>query len=454
MRFLLKTSVQQSGQVATQRSFVIGRALLVGLSMVVALTYAGNVSFGQTPDKNGRPSQLQVEQNTAGRASAIPEHDEHTTRLAQTAWQSEVLGFEDPSSGFSRRPKATRLPKRQADASAVASAAPKFGNFGGFGMVQQTTWEEPANNQPKTPARRDEFVYDGSDRGVKVKVDRSWNMIGLDSEDTVGHFDTLDGRRLVSPSNRVAIYAPRFGSVRRVDRVFNARLSQGAGSMDELTPLVRTKQADFSTSNKQHTSVERYEGSRRASGFIDRTRGVLAENTTEIFAFANTFAPYEHLSLIRLGRYQESESARLSLGMQSAAIWQEDVELQVIADRVQPVIVQDVAKIQQLVRYETDGENAILRVVKIASKIAARAGEKVQFTIRFDNLSGKRIGNVTLIDNLTTRLEYVKDSAECSLPAKLVTSRNDVGSTTLRWEIKDPVPASEGGIIRFECRVR
>ena len=158
--------------------------------------------------------------------------------------------------------------------------------------------------------------------------------------------------------------------------------------------------------------------------------------------------------MIRLGRFEESESARLAVGMQSADVWQEDMELQVIAERVQPVIVNDVAKVQQLVHYETDGDNAILRVVKVASKIAARAGEKVQFTIRFDNLSSKRIGNVTLIDNLTTRLEYIVGSAECSLPAKLVTSRNDVGSKTLRWEIKEPVPGSEGGIIRFECRVR
>ena len=112
------------------------------------------------------------------------------------------------------------------------------------------------------------------------------------------------------------------------------------------------------------------------------------------------------------------------------------------------------SKVQQIDQYETDGDNAILRVVKVASKIAARAGEKVQFTIRFDNLSSKRIGNVTIIDNLTTRLEYIVGTAECSVPAKLVTSRNDVGSKTLRWEVQEPLPGSEGGVIRFECRVR
>jgi uncharacterized repeat protein (TIGR01451 family) len=436
-----------------QKLFVAAQA-----GFALALVATPSMVFGQTD----RPSRLSIESAPEAassddhpastfRASTIPERDEHTSRLAQSTWQTEVLGFEEPATGFARRPRATRLPQRT-----PAEDAPirKFGSYGNFQAVQPTIWEEPTSNRSNEPNRRDEYVYDGNDRGLKVKVDRSWNVVGLDTEDTVGHFDTLDGQRLVSPSNRVAIYAPRFGSVRRVDRVFNARLSQPAGMVGELTPVAKTKHADFSATNKQHTAIERYEGTRRASQFIDQTRGVLAENTTEIYEFANTFAPYEHLSLIRLGRFEESESARLAVGMQSAKVWQDDIELQVIADRVQPVIVNDISKVQQIVQYETDGDNSILRVVKVASKIAARAGEKVQFTIRFDNLSSKRIGNVTLIDNLTTRLEYIVGSAECSLPAKLVTSRNDVGSKTLRWEIKEPLPGSEGGVIRFECRVR
>ena len=265
-------------------------ATRTGLAFVMIAT--PSVIFGQT---TARPSRMPIElapklasptertESTMNRASAIPERDEHTSRLAQSTWQTEVLGFEEPSSGFSRRPRGTRLLQRAAaydDASAR-----KFGSFGSFGSVQATAWEEPSNNRANEPNRRDEYVYDGNDRGLKVKVDRSWNMIGLDTEDTVGHFDTLDGRRLVSPSNRVAIYAPRFGSVRRVDRVFNARLSQPAGTVGELTPVANAKHADFSASNKQHIAVERYEGTRRASQFIDRTRGVLADNTTEIYEF-------------------------------------------------------------------------------------------------------------------------------------------------------------------------
>ena len=41
-------------------------------------------------------------------------------------------------------------------------------------------------------------------------------ILGLKMEDTVAHFDTLDGRTVVEPSNEVCLYSPRFGAVRQV----------------------------------------------------------------------------------------------------------------------------------------------------------------------------------------------------------------------------------------------
>src|SRR5207253_784416 len=62
----------------------------------------------------------------------------------------------------------------------------------------------------------DEYLCDGGDYGTPagVKADRS--ITGLEPEDAVSHYDTVDGRVLVTPSNRVCIYAPRFAAVRRV----------------------------------------------------------------------------------------------------------------------------------------------------------------------------------------------------------------------------------------------
>lgn len=318
-----------------------------------------------------------------------------------------------------------------------------------------TIYDPHRQYNPWNPdSRMDEYVFDGGDREQEVAVDQSWNVYGLNIEDTVGHFDTLDGRRLVTPSNRVAIYAPRFAAVRRVDGLFNAESRVKVGEMEERTQLARAEAQDFSSTTKQHLALERFEGADRASGLINRNRGVVQENVTHLFGIRNTFEPYENLSLIRFGKFESSEGARLGIGLQSANNWQDNLGLQVAVETVQPVITNDVYRVQQLVHIESDDKAAILRVTKVASKIAAKAGEHVDFTIRFDNLTGRKIGNVTIIDNLTGRLEYVTDSAECSVKAEFINEVNESGSLLLRWEITEPLPANTGGIIRFRCRVR
>jgi uncharacterized repeat protein (TIGR01451 family) len=93
-------------------------------------------------------------------------------------------------------------------------------------------------------------------------------------------------------------------------------------------------------------------------------------------------------------------------------------------------------------------------VIKVASTQFAAPGATIDFTIRFDNVGDDVIGNVTVVDNLTTRLEYVPDTAQCSVPAEFSTQPNEGESLALRWEITNPLERGQGGIIRFRCRVR
>ncbi len=71
-------------------------------------------------------------------------------------------------------------------------------------------------------------------------------------------------------------------------------------------------------------------------------------------------------------------------------------------------------------------------------------------TLRFDNLGNRPLGNITILDNLTTRLELVPGSAQCSVPAAFVVEPNDGGSDILRFEITDPIYEyiHGGGVIR------
>jgi hypothetical protein len=61
---------------------------------------------------------------------------------------------------------------------------------------------------------------------------------------------------------------------------------------------------------------------------------------------------------------------------------------------------------------------------------------------------------VTIVDNLSARLEYVPDSAKSTLETDFFTEANESGSLVLRWEIHDPLEPGDGGVLQFKCMVR
>ena len=72
----------------------------------------------------------------------------------------------------------------------------------------------PPGIVPPWPA--DEYLRDGGNVGPPVAVGKNGELIGLQMEDTVARYKTLDGRTLVVPSNEVELYSPRFNAVRQV----------------------------------------------------------------------------------------------------------------------------------------------------------------------------------------------------------------------------------------------
>ena len=105
--------------------------------------------------------------------------------------------------------------------------------------------------------------------------------------------------------------------------------------------------------------------------------------------------------------------------------------------------------------YETDGpDSPRLRLIKLASCGNALPGDVIEFTLRFDNIGDQTIGNVTIVDNLATRFEYIPNSAQSSIDANFITEPSDNESSILRWEIKPPLKAGEGGVLLFRVRVR
>ncbi len=301
--------------------------------------------------------------------------------------------------------------------------------------------------------RRDEYICDGNDRNLPVGVNQDWEIRGLDIEDTIAHFDTLAGNVVVVPSNRVCIYAPRFAAIRRLLQTNLETVTQKLNTFSKETPVTESSTSDFSSTTVQNVQLQSNRKTQKPAAFRERTRGVVADNTIRLAGTRHAFKPFENLQLVRFGKYSSAESARLALAMQSAAVWESDLRAQIAIDRKQPVVVNDVKQVQEVVSIDSE-TNPAFRLCKLASAIDAEPGELVDFTIRFDNIGQELIGNVTIIDELSPRLEFVEGSAECSVDARFTSVLNDAGSRTLRWEIVNPLEAREGGLIRFQCRVR
>lgn len=299
-----------------------------------------------------------------------------------------------------------------------------------------------------------EYLCDGGDQGAQVEVMRDWSVWGLDQEDTVAHYDTVDGRTEVQASNSVCLYAPRFAAVRQVSGVLAHEVHDRlAGVSQPVLPNVHQERG-IPTTMLQPVETGRFVGSDGPQIFRDRARGESTTGGQLLAKFEARFWAHEDFQLIRDGTFDNSEKARLAERLDAAAAWTENQAVQVAIDNVTAIITTNDVSLQSVFRYDLPPGKPRVRVVKVASKQAAQPGDEVDFTIRFDNIGDQTVGNVTIADSLTTRLEYIPDTAQCDREANFGTQANDGESLVLRWEIRSPLQVGEGGIIRFKCRVR
>ncbi len=323
-------------------------------------------------------------------------------------------------------------------------------------VVSPNAYFDAARSQFPLPPWPDELLIDGGDRDDHALVKdfgNRWEVQGLETEDTIAHYDTLSGRRVVDASNRVLIYAPRFSAVRKIDALGRTAYTNEVGRLQEKTTSSVSDQVDFSSTTLQHLQPARHSRLEPVVGLESRTRGLLVDSPTRIREFDNSFKTYENLRLMRTGIFNNKEKGRLAIALERANSWNTEVAAQSTTNKIDIIIVEDVRRAHETVHIESD-DNAQLRLVKVASTEVALPGDIVEFTIRFDNVGARAIGNVTVLDNLTPRLDYIPDSEQCSVDARFVTEANSGGSNILRWEITDPLLPAKGGVIRFKCRVR
>lgn len=298
-----------------------------------------------------------------------------------------------------------------------------------------------------------EYIYDGGDLDPQVVVQKDWSVAGMNPTDTVIFYETLGGNVCEQPSNRVAIYAPRFGAVRQVSGLI---LSTGTiGTERMLSPVAAQGFDDHNLAGTVVAPVAPLgeQQVRLIDAFQGRDLGTPLDQVVPLSRMSAARVPFELVDVRRTGLITREEMIDVLQLIQNAETWVIPEALMVeISD--QPALeVRDTAAPQDLVLYETP-DKCCMRIFKAASHTIANSGDIVSFAIRFDNAGIKPLGNVVISDSLSPRLDYIQGSQQCSVGVRFSAEPNDVGSTILRWEIEEPIDPSQGGVITFDCRVR
>lgn len=300
----------------------------------------------------------------------------------------------------------------------------------------------------------DEYLFDGGDRDMPVHYGRHVRY-GLETEDTVIEYTDPRGREYVQPSNRVAIYAPRFSAVRTVSEPIERSTVAELASVDNTTREIGVESLLAPTHRVQRTQADGMRMRSRASGLEGEIAqgGVTQSNAAvENSRLTNL---YQSFNFLRMGQHRQTDEAQLASAIQAAVKWSQ-TGFPVIAAQSQSAheeLVEAGAAEFVLVE-EPPKKPGRLQIVKLADKATALPGEIVSFVIRYDNLGDLPVDHVRIVDNLTPRLEYVENSARCDRAGQLIIEDNDEGSVILTWQFAEPLPGKTGGTVAFQARVR
>ena len=384
------------------------------------------------PERQPKPAQREaVQRKTAtqplGRVSLSSPTPSQVVRIRQTGYSNPI----DPPPGagsFSQGIPAATIPQWP------AAPAMQAGN--------------PIHLHP------DEYLFDGGDRANPVHYDE-FRRLGLDTEDTVAEFTDHLGKRHMKPTNRVAIYAPRFAEVRTIGQ---AETGVGSQRLIGIQKEVRVAglRTRLATANHKGRSVPANVRVRtRGSGIDgDRTQ-VTFDNLTVLASHRVNRKPMENLALIRSGVFDRTQEAVLAMGMKAAVTWTKKLSPIIVGSTREAGKVSAKFELQEMIgREDMRKKKGDLRIVKVADKETAQHGEIITFTIRYDNLGDRELYHIRIIDNLTPRLEYVKDSADSDRKGKLVVEDNAEGSLVLKFELSEPLKGHTGGVVKFQVRVK
>lgn len=248
----------------------------------------------------------------------------------------------------------------------------------------------------------EECLRDGGDFHSPAHFNNG-KLKGLEPSDTVMTYSDRVGRKIILPSNPVCLCVPRFVTLRQVTQLEGIALHEAANRVALASPAIILAKQDKAVPTKQLEEGIILKRNAKAQVDIVADRAIAVKQVEGVRIIAMLEKPKEQIG----------------------------VELP-----------------------EPPCCDEPLEVCKSCSVQKAQIGDVVSFTIKFANKSCQAIHDVAISDSLSARFEYVPGTAKCSREAVFVTTTNEVGSLVLRWEMKDPVPAKQGGEVTFQVRVK
>ncbi len=300
----------------------------------------------------------------------------------------------------------------------------------------------------------DEYLCDGGDRDLPISY-REDEMQGLETEDAAVEYRDDLNKRHVKPTNKVCIYAPRFASVSSISEPIE---DVGGGRPVQAIAA----QAGVGLANREGTfaqhqrdATERLVTRQRGSGVTTDASTEAVEQPIAPHGHAHTAAIAQEFSFLRTGQVKQADEARLAASITAALALSRNQNPVITAKSEQGIELRNTFLQRELVGQENrNNGHGMIRVVKLVDQKLAVPGDVVTFTIRYDNVGDREVHDVVIVDNLTPRLEYVDDSAECDAAGHLDIEDNGEGSVILRWVLDEPVPGRKGGVVSFKALVR
>lgn len=302
------------------------------------------------------------------------------------------------------------------------------------------------------PWPRDEYLHDGGDHGSPAAVLKDRRVRGVEPEDTVVQFDTLDGRTLIQPSNRVHLYAPRFAAVRHVQTVMSAAsrdqmlLAQGPRGVHRYDFTERPATALQRRGLKGRRIVQ------SDSVLQERQKGGELEGPRRLAVAESAALPQSDIGVDTPLRIDDRDQPLTAEATETLLVATHINQVQVILDGKSALAMTSDKAVETVFTVD-EPDNPQVRLIKSASTTWASPGDLVDFAIRYENVGDQIVGNLVILDNLTSRLHYVEATAQSSADAAFRAEPNRNGSSLLRWEIRQPLAPGDGGTVRFRCRV-